>query len=88
MQEAHAERLGIWVAVWPVSLLVMSQTLEKKMQGVHRKCDGLLVTLALGHHGPGHPRNLVGQRDGATFVGRRANNAVSQGRCLVPWILA
>ena len=32
LQEAHAERLGIWVAVWPVSLLVMSQILEKKMQ--------------------------------------------------------
>jgi hypothetical protein len=24
----------------------------------------------------------------ATFVGRRANNAVSHGRCLVPWSLA
>jgi hypothetical protein len=24
----------------------------------------------------------------ATLVGRRPNNAVSQGRCLVPWILA
>jgi hypothetical protein len=24
----------------------------------------------------------------ATFVGRLANNAASQGRCLVPWILA
>src|SRR5674476_1391069 len=24
----------------------------------------------------------------ATFVGRRRNSAVSQGRCLVPWILA
>jgi hypothetical protein len=32
LQEAHAERLGIWVAVWPVSFLVMSQILEKKMQ--------------------------------------------------------
>ena len=31
-QEAHAERLGIWVAVWPVSFLVLSQILEKKMQ--------------------------------------------------------
>ena len=31
--EAHAERLGIWVAIWPVSLLVLSQILEKKMQG-------------------------------------------------------
>jgi hypothetical protein len=28
----HAERLGIWVAIWPVSLLVLSQILEKKMQ--------------------------------------------------------
>jgi putative ABC transport system substrate-binding protein len=28
-----AERLGIWVGVWPVSLLVLSQILEKKMQG-------------------------------------------------------
>ena len=33
LQEAHAERLGLWVAVWPVSFLVMSQILEKKMQG-------------------------------------------------------
>ena len=29
-----------------------------------RKRRGLLVTLALGHHGPGHPRDLVGKRDG------------------------
>src|SRR5213592_3578078 len=35
-----------------------------------RKRDGLLVTLALGHHGPGHPRNLVGKRDGGDL--RRA----------------
>ena len=33
LQEADAERLGIWVAVWPVSFLVISQILEKKMQG-------------------------------------------------------
>jgi hypothetical protein len=33
LQEAHAERLGIWVAVWPVSLLVLSHILEKKSQG-------------------------------------------------------
>ncbi|MGB7858446.1 MAG: hypothetical protein WBL48_21400 [Pseudolabrys sp.] len=33
LQEAHAERLGLWVAVLPVSFLVMSQILEKKMQG-------------------------------------------------------
>jgi hypothetical protein len=33
LQEAHAERLGIWVAVWPVTFLVLSQILEKKIQG-------------------------------------------------------
>ena len=33
LQEAHAERLGLWVAVWPVSFLVLSHILEKKMQG-------------------------------------------------------
>ena len=32
LQEAHAERLGIWVAVWPVTLLVLSQILEWKME--------------------------------------------------------
>src|SRR6266581_8138818 len=37
---------------------------------LRRKRDGLLVTLALGHHGPGHPRNLVGKRDGGDL--RRA----------------
>jgi len=37
---------------------------------LRRKRDGLLVTLALGHHGPGHPRNLVRKRDGGDL--RRA----------------
>jgi len=32
LQEAHAERLGLWVAVWPVTLLVLSQILETKVQ--------------------------------------------------------
>ena len=31
---------------------------------------------------------LLASATAATFVGRRANNLVSQGRCLVPWILA
>ena len=31
LQEAHAERLGIWVAVWPVTLLVLSHIVEKKV---------------------------------------------------------
>ena len=30
---AHAERLGIWVALWPVTLLVLSFIVEKKAQG-------------------------------------------------------
>jgi hypothetical protein len=33
LQEAHAERLGLWVAVWPVSFLVLSHVIEKKIQG-------------------------------------------------------
>ncbi len=32
LQEAHAERLGIWVAIWPVTLLVLSHVLENKVQ--------------------------------------------------------
>ena len=31
LQEAHAERLGVWVAIWPVTLLVLSNILEKKV---------------------------------------------------------
>ena len=31
---------------------------------------------------------LLASAMAAIFVGRRASNAVSQGRCLVPWILA
>jgi hypothetical protein len=29
-----------------------------------RKCDGFLVLVVSRHHSPGHPRNLVGERDG------------------------
>ena len=32
-----------------------------------RKCDGVPISLTLGHHGPGHPRNLVGERDGGNL---------------------
>src|SRR5450432_1317477 len=31
---------------------------------------------------------LLASAIAATFVGRLASNAVSQGRCLLPWILA
>ena len=30
LQEAHAERLGLWVGVWPVTLLVLSAILARK----------------------------------------------------------
>ncbi len=32
LQEAHAERLGIWVGIWPVTLLVLSNIVEKRVQ--------------------------------------------------------
>ena len=31
LEEAHAERLGIWVAIWPVTFLVLSVIIEKKV---------------------------------------------------------
>src|SRR5665213_1201171 len=34
---------------------------------LRRKRDGFFVTLAFGHHGPGHPCNLVGKRDGGNL---------------------
>lgn len=30
LQEAHAERLGLWVAVWPVTLLVLSSIVARR----------------------------------------------------------
>ena len=32
LQEAHAERWGIFVGLWPVTLLVLSDIVEKKTQ--------------------------------------------------------
>ncbi len=32
LQEAHGERWGIFVALWPVTLLVLSQVVEKRVQ--------------------------------------------------------
>ncbi len=32
LQEAHGERLGIFVALWPITLLVLSQVVEKRVQ--------------------------------------------------------
>ena len=33
LKEAHAERWGIFVGIWPVTLLVLSTILEKKSAG-------------------------------------------------------
>ena len=33
LQEAHAERWGIFVGLWPVTLLVLSSAVEKRVQG-------------------------------------------------------
>lgn len=33
LQEAHAERLGIWVGIWPATLLILSYVVEKKVWG-------------------------------------------------------
>ncbi len=33
LKEAHAERWGIFVGIWPVTLLVLSYILEKKSAG-------------------------------------------------------
>ena len=32
LQEAHAERWGIFVGIWPVTLLVLSSVVEKRVQ--------------------------------------------------------
>jgi len=32
LAEAHAERWGVFIGLWPVTLLVMSTILEKKVQ--------------------------------------------------------
>ena len=43
---------------------------SRRMSGailLRRKRDRLLVTLAPGHHGPGHSGDLVGKRDGGNL---------------------
>ena len=32
LQEAHAERWGIFAGIWPVTLIVLSMVVEKKIQ--------------------------------------------------------
>ena len=52
------------------------------------KRDGFLVALPLAIMAQTMRAILLASAMAAILVGRRANNAVSQGRCLVPWILA
>src|ERR1044072_9191984 len=45
---------------------------SRRMSGaisLRRKRGGFLVALALGHHRPGHPGELVGERDGGDLGG-------------------
>src|SRR5215468_8284695 len=46
----------------------------------------IIVALASSHHRPRMRASLLASAIAATLVCRRASNAVSQGRCLVPWI--
>src|SRR5262245_22133107 len=53
-----------------------------------RECDGFFVAITLAITAHAILAILLASEIAATLVGRRANNAVSQGQCLVPWILA
>src|ERR1700730_14409860 len=53
-------------AVRPPHLHITS---DVRRYPLRRKRDGFLVTLALDHHGPGHPGDLVGKRGGGDFGG-------------------
>src|SRR5438034_3667440 len=48
-------------AVRPPNLLIAPDVQRDLLR---RKRDGFLVALALGHHGPSHSGDLVGERDG------------------------
>jgi len=53
-----------------------------------RKRDGFLVSLAPAIMAQTIRAILLARAMAATLVGRRASKAASQGRWLVPWILA
>ena len=33
LMEAHAERMGLWVAIWPVTLMVLNYIIGQKSAG-------------------------------------------------------
>src|ERR1700735_4847731 len=72
-------------AVRPPNLHITS---DVRRDPLRRKRDGFLVTLALTIMAQAILAILLASAMAAILVGRRVNNAVSQGRCLVPWILA
>ena len=50
--------------------------------------DGIPVTLAPGHHRPGHSGELIGERDGSDLGRPPRQQCREPGPMLVPWILA
>ena len=55
---------------------------------LRRKRDGLPVTLALSHHGPGHSGKLVGKRDGGDLgrsPGQQCREPGAVFGCRGPW---
>src|SRR5208283_5672061 len=57
-----------------------------RSRSLHER-NGFLVALTLAIMAQAILAILLASAIAATFVGQRANNAVSQGRCSVPWIL-
>src|SRR6266446_1133037 len=53
-------------AVGPPNLHITS---DVRRDPLCRKRDRFLVALALGHHRPGYPRNLIGERNGSDLGG-------------------
>src|SRR5215472_10114576 len=92
LQEAHAERLGLWVAVWPVTLLVLSQILETKVQ--ERETTFAVSKVCLSHCGlcPLYPqkRTLELSRAMSALCQKRTSDwakpavDIQQGECRWP----
>ncbi len=73
LQEAHAERLGIWVGIWPVTLLVLSFIVEKKVQGKKTKRMGWIPPSG---RNPTHPE--IGLNKGQIADIRKTVEAVEK----------
>ena len=51
-------------------------------------CALVSTSLAPGHHGPDYSRDFVGERDRRNLGRSPRQQGLSQGRCLVPGVLA